>query len=268
VKQLIALSIAVGIGFAAQAQNNPNKNGQPISTSATQPTAGTAAKPPTGGQPAQGQQPMPGSMNQGQPMQGNQPTAGTAAKPPAGGQPTQGSAWPAEKCQKELGNVTKMADNCLQIKAQDKRRACFDQIGKKVPAGFMEGCRAQVEPKKAEYEAKEKSMYPDQTSTMNGNQQGQQTQGGQKEQAGKAQPGQKETKAVDCVKVVDKIRKSAEACLKTKEAAKRKACFEKIGEEVRRSGAEQSCADLMSALKSEVQGREAQMYPGQASSIH
>jgi hypothetical protein len=211
---------------------------------------------------------MPGSMNQGQPMQGNQPTAGTAAKPPAGGQPTQGSAWPAEKCQKELGNVTKMADNCLQIKAQDKRRACFDQIGKKVPAGFMEGCRAQVEPKKAEYEAKEKSMYPDQTSTMNGNQQGQQTQGGQKEQAGKAQPGQKETKAVDCVKVVDKIRKSAEACLKTKEAAKRKACFEKIGEEVRRSGAEQSCADLMSALKSEVQGREAQMYPGQASSIH
>lgn len=194
---------------------------------------------------------------QGMPSQGNQ-----QGMPPKG----KGPMWTPERCEKEIKRVTKMADNCLKIKKEDKRRGCFDRMSSKFPPGFEDACRAQIEPVKAIYQAKEKEMYPNQGTSMSGHDNGG-TEGKQPPPMTGTQGGTKTMKPEECEKMASKIRKEADSCLKIKDAAKRKMCFDKIGEEIQKVGFEQACGDMANSLKSEYQSKEAQMYPGQPASI-
>jgi hypothetical protein len=281
-QQVLALSLVLAMGAHSQAQTNTAQPAAKPGTPSVQPGQPSAQPGQQQGQPNQmGQQPgqqMPAKPGQPSAQPGQQQGQPNQMDSQAGAPAKGGANWTPEKCEKEIPRIVKMAENCLKVKAEDKRRACFDQIGKKAPAGMMEGCRSQLEAKKAEFEAKEKSMYPNQASGMNGNnngpQQGQPSQG-QPNQAGQ-QSGQSNQpaaqaaqggKKVDCAKIIDQLRKEADKCLKVKETPKRKMCFEKAGKLVQSSGAEKSCSEMLNSLKSEVQGREAQMYPGQPSSI-
>lgn len=271
-RSLSAIVIAVIFSATAIAQTPPPQGqptpgpggpGQPMPPPPGPGGPGQPMGPPNGGPGGPGQ-PMPPPPGPGGPFQ--------PMGPPNGGPGGQkgGPAWAPEKCEKQVPRAKKMAENCLKVKKEDKRKACFDQIQTKLPPGFFDGCRAQVEPVKAEIEAKEKEMYPKQGSAINqGGPQGPGNgpQGGpgmQPPPAGDTQA----KKAVDCGKIGDKIRKSGDKCLKVKDTPKRKACFDKVGEQVKQSGAEPACGDLINTLKSEFQGRESQAYPGQPASIN
>jgi len=134
-------------------------------------------------------------------------------------------------------------------------------MGKSFPQGFFEVCRAQVEPLKAEMEAKEKEKYPNQQSAMpkDGDR-----SGGPNTAGNGPQPMDKK---VDCAKVTSEIRKAADSCINTKDQAKRKACFDKIGEKVESSGAGQACGETINAMKSEYMAKEAKMFPNQPASM-
>jgi hypothetical protein len=75
-----------------------------------------------------------------------------------------GQAKPVDMaaCEKSRPMVAKEADLCLKMAAEDKRRACFDMIGKKFP----QGCEQAYEGMKQEVAAKEKSLYPTQGSAI------------------------------------------------------------------------------------------------------
>ena len=75
-----------------------------------------------------------------------------------------GQAKPVDMaaCEKSRPMVAKEADLCLKVAAEDKRRVCFDMIGKKFP----QGCEQAYEGMKQEVAAKEKSLYPNQGSAI------------------------------------------------------------------------------------------------------
>lgn len=75
-----------------------------------------------------------------------------------------GQAKPVDMaaCEKARPMVAKEADICLKVAAEDKRRACFEMIGKKFP----QGCDQAYEGMKQEVAAKEKSLYPTQGSAI------------------------------------------------------------------------------------------------------
>ena len=75
-----------------------------------------------------------------------------------------GQAKPVDlaACEKARPMVAKEADVCLKVAAEDKRRACFEMIGKKFP----QGCEQAYEGMKQEVAAKEKSLYPTQGSAI------------------------------------------------------------------------------------------------------
>ena len=103
-----------------------------------------------------------GSNNQqGQGNNGNQ-----TARPmnTASNNSSMGQAKPVDMaaCEKSRPMVAKEADLCLKVAAEDKRRACFDMIGKKFP----QGCEQAYEGMKQEVAAKEKSLYPNQGSAI------------------------------------------------------------------------------------------------------
>ena len=286
--QILALSFLFAIGTTTAFAQNTNSPGQPQPGKPGQPMQGQPGQPPMGqpGQPMQGQAGQPPMGQPGQPMQGQQgkppmgqpgqQMQGQQGQPPMGqpGQQMQGqpgkpmAAWAPDKCEKQIPRMTKMADNCLKVKKEDKRRACFDQIGSKMPPGFFEGCRPLVEPIKAQYEAKEKERYPNQASAMNGDKGGDKGPHGQPGMPPQGHPTDKNAKPVDCAKIGTKIHQEADKCLKIKDTPKRKMCFDKVGEEIQKSGAEQACSDMINATKSEYQGKEGQAYPGQPSSIN
>jgi hypothetical protein len=251
----------------AQGTNPPPAGGTPPNQP---PPNGTMAPPPP---PPNGQRP-PGQPNMPPPNGQQMPAPGQPQMPPPKGQPMpppgqpnmppakNGKAWTQEACQKQIPRLQKAAENCLRIAKEPNRRSCFDKLPKQFPAGFMDSCREQIEPLKAEIEAKEKEKYPKQNSTM--------PNGSHDQKNGQMHPPTQGThgdKKVDCGKMTNEIRKQADKCLSTKDQPKRKACFDKIGQKIQESGAEQECGPAFDQLKSEYQGKEAQMYPGQPSSM-
>jgi hypothetical protein len=188
-----------------------------------------------------------------------------------------GAAWAPERCEKQIPNLRKGAENCLKIKKEAPRKACYDKMSAKFPREFWDTCRAQIEPVKAEFDAKLKEKYPDHAPGVGGNssdgshQQGPNGPGpngpGPNKGPEMADNTAKPAIKVDCAKVVPKIKKAADACLKTKAQPKRKACFDKVGEEVEKTGAREGCGDAINQLKSEIQQMEAQKYPGEPPSV-
>jgi hypothetical protein len=140
-------------------------------------------------------------------------------------------------------------------------------------------------------EAKAKEKYPDQASGIGGDNDGQNNQPNQgsgpqnapgpnngpgASAQGPGPQGAPDTKGtqgkpvpkMDCTKVVSKIKKKTDSCLKIKVQAKRKVCFDKVGEEIEKTGAHDACGDALNQLKAEVQQLEAQKYPGEPPSIN
>lgn len=204
----------------------------------------------------QGPGPQSGDMNGG--------NGGQVAKP----------QLPPEKCEENAKGLKNRAMNCLKKKDEKQRKTCFDKIEPMFPRTFWEGCRAQIEPLKAEVMEKERNMYPDQKTALgdDGDKNG---QGGGQPGDMKGGPGQPGTqpppnaKPVDCKKVVTRVKKEGKACLNQKNQVIRKACFDKIGEYLGRSqsnGGEMCSADL-DPIKAEFQKLEAEKYPGQPPSI-
>ncbi|MBL7672016.1 MAG: hypothetical protein JNM39_16125 [Bdellovibrionaceae bacterium] len=268
-RSLFAVLFTVAFGAASIAQTPPP------------PPAGGPGQPMKGpgpGQPGPGGQmlgPGPGQPGPGGQMQGPGGPGGPGQPGPGGqmqgpGGPKGGPMWAPEKCEKQIPRLKKMAGNCLKIKKEDKRKGCFDQIETKLPPGFFGACRPQVEPVKAEMEGKEKELYPKQGSAIGKEGPNGPGEGGPQGGPGMQPPTQapKDMKPVDCAKIGEKIRKEGEKCLKVKDTPKRKACFDKVGEHVKQSGAEQACGDLINTLKADFQGRESQAYPGQPNSIN
>ncbi len=101
-----------------------------------------------------------GSNPQGQPNQGGQQgqSMNSASNSSMGRPQTVDMA----ACEKARPMVAKEADLCLKVAAEDKRRACFEMIGKKFP----QGCDQAYEGMKQEVAAKEKSLYPSQGSAI------------------------------------------------------------------------------------------------------
>ncbi len=227
----------------------------------TNPPPAGGTNPPQQQQPGMPNQQQPGMPNQQQPGMPNQQQPQPGTKGQMGQQPQKdGKNWTPESCQKQIPRLQKAAENCLRIAKEPNRRACFDNLQKQFPPGFMDACREQIAPLKAEIEAKEKAKYPQQNSAIpTGNPNNQQPQGQNPPPSG--------DKKVDCAKMSNEIRKHADQCLATKDQAKRKACFDKIGQKIQESGAESSCGPAFDQLKSEYQAKEAQMYPGQPSSM-
>jgi hypothetical protein len=100
-------------------------------------------------------------------------------------------------CKKTETAIRPQADACLKIKEATMRSKCFDKIGQEIQKVAPNGaCDQVLNPIKKEYEAKEKSLYPTQPSSLNGPQGGQPNQpgmnmpqGGQPNQPG-MKPGQ------------------------------------------------------------------------------
>jgi len=86
-------------------------------------------------------------------------------------------------CQKLEPKIRESADACLKRSQADKRGECFEKIGQTYFQGKAKECGGYFEPMKAEYMAKEKSMYPNQASAMNGGNSNQ-NQGGSSSQQG------------------------------------------------------------------------------------
>ncbi len=275
---ILAAILVVAMGAVhANAQTQPQPPPQP------QPgQPGPQGQPGPGGPGPQG----PGPQQPGQPGMMPGP-GGKMMPPPQGGPQGKGPMWSPEKCQKELPRLKKQADNCVNVKKEDKRRACFDKIQSKMKPGFFDACREQIEPLKNEIMSKEKEKYPNQASGVeskggpnNGpGPQGQPgmpgPQGGQPPHGPQDGPGAMHgqkggpaAKAVDCPKVLAKIKTAGTKCLDIKAQPKRKACFDKVGDHVQKSGAEQSCGDALNQLKQEILGLEAQKYPGEPASFH
>lgn len=170
-------------------------------------------------------------------------------------------AWPAEKCNAEIPKIRKAADNCLKVTNQQARAACFDKAGNTaVPQGFWESCRAQLEPLKAEYQAKEKAKYPNQASAVDGNKNQNQPNGGNQQSNGQQAMPNKPN--VDCGKVVtSEARPGATKCLAVTARPQRKTCFDQLGEKLYKEGASEACRDQMNQLRSEIMAMEKQKYP-------
>ena len=274
--QIAAITCLIAALAAPALAQVENKQGQPMQG---QPMQGQ----PMQGQPMQGQpmqgQPMQGQPMQGQPMQG-QPMQGQ----PMQGQPGPGAAqWPPEKCQAQEKKVRKMGDSCLLPKTTDKRKACLDKNQKNFPKEFWESCRGLLEGLRNEYGEKEKTKFPDQASafrstgenkgpqdgqgpgTMPNTGSGQGPHGMPSDQAHKAQ--EHKGKKVDCEKVVKKLRKEAESCLKKKEQGKRKMCFEKVGQHVEKSGADKECDPVVGPMKEEYMQKEKTLFPNDPPSM-
>ncbi len=183
-------------------------------------------------------------------------------------------AMSADQCQKHVPNLKKLADNCLRITAEDKRRACFDKIGEQMPHDFLEGCRATVEPVKQEYIAKEKAKHPNQASTVDSHNGGPNAgptgpgnmnsgPGMMNGSSGNMAQGQK-MKNVDCGKLMKDTRDKGMKCVAISIEPKRKDCGDKVGKDVEKNGGDM-CRGPMDQLHREIQSMEHQKYPTQNS---
>jgi hypothetical protein len=217
---------------------------------------------------------QPGQPQAGQPQQGQpgQPQAGQ----PQQGQPSNGQGPAPVDCRKLVSDLEKEAAKCIAQASFEKRKACFDQIGQKYKIEEIEGkgiCRAELDALKNKVMSQEKSKYPNQPSALGGpGSQGQGPQG----QAPQAQPGKptddkgqkpEGTKSADCSKVVEKLKKAADACLKLKARDKRQACMDKIGNEVESSNFPAECRQAVEPLKQQVMEKEKQLYPNQEPTV-
>lgn len=251
--QVMVLSITICMAFGATAQT------------------GGPGSPNKGPQPQGGMPPQPGQPNQpGQPPQPGQPN-----------NPASGPTWPAAKCEKEMPKLKKAAENCVNIKKEDQRKECFAKLETKFPREFWDSCKAMTEPLRNEMEAKAKQKYPDQTAGMPGQDKG--PHGGMPNQPGMpGQPGHSDqpgmpgspgdhakgpAKKMDCGPLLKKVKTEGGKCLKIKEQAQRKICFDKIGQEIEKKNAGDACGEALNPLKAEFQSQEAQKYPGEAPSI-
>ena len=75
-----------------------------------------------------------------------------------------------------------------------------------------------------------------------------------------------------CDEIINKAKKQADNCLKVKDAQKRKACFEKIGQTVdqmmgKSKEVEEVCKPKFDAAGQEYKAKEASLYPNQTSSF-
>ena len=75
-------------------------------------------------------------------------------------------------------------------------------------------------------------------------------------------------KPVDCGKATEKAKSGADKCLKIANQPKRKACFDKIGDQLHKKGATESCGDALDKLKQEVLKQESASYPNDPPSIN
>jgi hypothetical protein len=228
-----------------------------------------------GGQQGQSSQGQSGQQGQGPQGQPGQQGSGSQGQPGQQGQGTQGQA-PFD-CRKLISDLEKEAAKCMGVATFEKRKACFDQIGQKFKIEEIEGkglCRGELESLKNKVSSQEKSKYPNQPSALGGsNSQGPQgTQGtGPQGQPGKSadDKGQKPEggKAADCSKILEKIKKAADACLKLKARDKRQACMDKVGEQVEGSSFPAECREAVAPLKQQVMEKEKQLYPNQEPTV-
>jgi hypothetical protein len=218
----------------------------------------------------------PGNMPGGP---GNMPggpdnmAGGPGNMPPGGPQHMNGPAMSPEKCAKEIPSLKKKGENCLKVSKFEKRKSCFDEIEKKMPKGYFESCRPQIEPLKGELQAKEKAKYPKQASALDGgggpnNGPGPNNAPGGSNTAG--QPGspgaQPQWPAEKCNAEVPKLRSQAENCLKVTKADARKQCFDKLGNSMP-PGFFDSCRMIVEPIKGEMMAKEKAKYPTQASGL-
>lgn len=292
-KLLIILASALFVAGAHaqtppnQPMGNPGQQNQP-----GQPMPGQPGKPgqpmgPQGGQPGKPGQPMPGP--QGQPMPGQQmggqpgqPMPGPQGQPMPGqpGQPGQqmpgqmgGPKMPPEQCEKEAKRLEKMAMNCAKSPKEEARAACFKNAQTKFPPAFWESCNAQTDAVKAKVEAfvaqkhpGQKTGIPNEGPNNNGGQPGQPgMQGGQQDMMNK--PPVDMSKAKECPKMLAKVQTEATKCLGKSKAPDRKACFDKVGEQVQANNLEQLCGDALMKIKTEMQSKETSKYPNDPPSI-
>ena len=166
-------------------------------------------------------------------------------------------------CNQLVSQLRPQADNCIKMKDAAQRKQCFDQIGQSIqkvaPNG---GCDQTLNPIKQEYIAKEKQMYPNQPSALNGPN-GNQGPQGNMPQGNMAAPISPEI----CAKLIPQIRPQADMCLKVKDQAQRSQCFDKVGQSIQKVAPNGGCDQTLNPIKQEYMAKEKQMYPNQASAL-
>ncbi len=175
------------------------------------------------------------------------------------------SGWTAEKCQKPVPNLRRMADVCLNTKAADKRQACFEKIEKSFQGsgGWWESCRTTIDPIKAEFEAKERQKYPAQQGTQQSAQKG----GSDKQNQG-ANTQAPQVPQKECEAAGKKARSYAEGCLKQKTYEARSQCFAGFDQKTGiPSHVFEGCRQVFEPLKAEIKGKEKSLYPNQPSAV-
>jgi len=266
---VIATSLLATSAFAAGETARPPQGQPPMG----QPGMGQPNQP---GQPPQGQPPM-GQPGMGQPNQSGQPSQGQ----PGMGQPQMGDKAmdPAKveaMCRKIEPKVRKAAEACLKRKDGAKRGQCFEAIGQKFFQGRARACEGFFQPMKAEYEAKERELYPNQPSAMGGgerregqDQKGQPNQSAQPQQGQTSQPQMGTQAPVDCGKVVAEAKKLGAACLAKGKTDQRRACWEQAGDKLHKlTGGNPACESALEGVRQEMMGAEGQKYPKQEKAFH
>jgi hypothetical protein len=71
----------------------------------------------------------------------------------------------------------------------------------------------------------------------------------------------------DCGKLAAEVQKQAESCLTHKDAVKRKACFDKVGQFIGNTPGNDQCQSGLNPLRIKFQEKEAAKYPGAPPSI-
>lgn len=86
---------------------------------------------------------------------------------PQMGDPAKGPMGKPANCEKLVNKTRKAGERCLKMKAQDKRKVCFDRVKQEVDkTPGLEACDPQMSPVKTEFQMKEKEKYPDQPSSL------------------------------------------------------------------------------------------------------
>ncbi len=185
--------------------------------------------------------------NQGNNFQGNNGNNNGPQGPPL---------WTPEKCQKETPRFRKMADACMKVKKENLRHACIDKFTAAFPQQFTDSCRAVVDPLKAEYQAKERELYPTQDMYV----------GNHPNQQGGPNGAITQWPPEKCQQEIPKARKMADNCIKIKKEDGRRVCFDKIGHNLPQ-GFDEGCRSMVEPLKAEYQQKEREKYPNQSSTV-
>ena len=161
-------------------------------------------------------------------------------------------------------DVRKRANRCLKRKKFERRKKCFDQIGKRIDRRYR-SCEQVLEPLKGQFMAMERQKYPKQPSALEGGGPGDQMANhgngphGNMGAEFKGEPMQPKEDVRKCQKVAKMVRKRGNRCLGIKNAKRRGMCFKKVGEAKHRR-VQEGCKMQLGPVAQQLMAEEQKRY--------